>query len=386
MGLNIIFDATPFSFEKPTGAGRYLVNLLDSLGRIDRENNYFVFGFEKELPHMGTWPDNFTYQSIEQKRIFGPFAIEWATRSFVNKFSNQQSVDIYQSNLDPFTLKDRGVKTVCMLYDVMRLSPEFKTSTPQTPRTKIRTKMRYANAGKYDHILTISEYSKSQITNHLGIPENRITVTHLAAEKGFSPGDADEKTLKKYSVTRPFALFVGEFGRQKNENGLIEAFSMGLDKKSIPDDLALILVGDKSRMPENTIHLISKRKLENKVRLIGSVNEYDLVQLYRAALFFVLPSFSEGFGLPALEAMASGTPVIVSNVTSLPEVVGDAGVIVSPYSPEEIISAIGNMCLNENARAELIEKGIYRAKIFSYKSVAQKTLDAYRKVMQTGTS
>lgn len=380
MSLDVLFDATPFSLAKPTGAGRYIINLLDSLTKIDKENNYFVFGFEKELSLIQFWPENFTYRRIDKKNYLGPFAIEWARRSFVWRYCNERHFDVFQSNLDPFPLKDRRIKKVCMLYDVMRTSPEFTNFTPQTLRTKIRTKVRYSNAKKYDHILTISDYSKSQITLQLGISAKKITVTHLAAEKNFSPGDIDEKLLQKDLINRPFILFVGEFGRQKNEAGLIKAFSTGVEKHLIPDDMSLVLVGDKSRMPDRTKRLVHNIGREKRIRLVGTINEKELINLYRASSVFVLPSFVEGFGLPALEAMACGTPVIVSNVSSLPEVVGDAGLVVSPDSANEIIHSIARICSDEYLRNNLIEKGLKRAEEFSYKTVVLKTLEMYRQL------
>ena len=378
MSSVIFFDATPYWANKPTGAGRYVVNLLSQLSELDQTNRYRVFGFEDRLPQSDKWADNFKYEKISISNWMGPLAIEIARRRYAFKATAGFPTSILHCNLDPIPIYKSNVKTVLMLYDVMRINPDFQAHWRPSMRDRARTWLRYSKAKKCDALLTISDYSKNQIKEKLLVPPDKITVTRLGAEPKYKPGKADPKVLKSLGVKTPFILFVGEFGRQKNEGGLIKAFLSAIKKESMDKDISLVLVGDSQKLPDPLMFEIDKSSARDRIKLVGNVNEDELVSLYRSARLFVLPSFDEGFGLPALEAMSCGTPVIGSNAGSLPEIIGDAGELVNPNSIKEIEDAIVSFSLDEKKRRKLSGLGLKRSKMFSFKSVAEKTLEVYR--------
>ena len=378
MSLNILFDATPYTANHPSGAGRYVVSVLRELALADTINRYLVFGFEPTLPFADQWPQNFRYEKLALPRWLGPFARETARHRFVKRACKNEKVDLVQSNLDPLPVSQPGVKSVCMLYDVMRWGEAFLSQTPTSIRSRMRTRMRYSLAAKADHLLTISEFSKEQIVRTLGVSPDRITVTHLAADERFLPGTIDREVLEKMGIDKPYILFVGQFGRQKNEAGLIEAFSLAVELNLLPPKIELVLVGDLQFMSEPMQQWIDAQPMKKRIRLMGNVAEQELVHLYRGALLFALVSFEEGFGLPALEAMACGTPVLVSNVSSLPEIVQDAGLIVSPNDLGQIAKGLSRLYHDTLEGQRLSAMGLDRARSFSFKTVAQKTLNLYR--------
>lgn len=378
MALTIVFDATPFVKDRPSGAGRYVTNFLFAMGELDHENRYEIFGFEPEIPGMKSWPSNFEYHHLPLHGFLGPFAREFARRKFVAARCKVGDVDIVQSNLDPVHVPRNSAGTILMLYDVMRAGAPYKSFVKQSLRDRARTYMRYARAKLADHLLTISEYSKSEIVNLLDVPPEKITVTHLAAEDVFTPGEPIVDILNGLDVKPPFVLFVGEFGRQKNEVSLIRAFLTAAKNNRIPQNVSLVMVGNRANLPKDFAGMVGVHSQGKRVRFVGTVDEQSLATLYRSAMAFVLPSLVEGFGLPALEAMSCGCPVIVSNVSSLPEVVGDAGIVVNPESDDEIENALAKICSDKDLRSRLSKAGIVRARAFSFKTVAETTLKLYR--------
>jgi len=380
VGAVIFFDATPYSSIKPTGAGRYVTNILYHLSMIDKKNRYKVFGFEKDIPYQGKWGRNFTFDNISISSWMGPLAMEIARRRYVHKALQNSSNSILHCNLDPVPLTKANVKTVLMLYDVMRINPVFQAQWRPSLRDRARTWLRYSKAAKCHALLTISEYSKKQISEKLLIPPERITVTHLAAREDFSPGKGDWKLLKGLGIKKPFIIFVGEFGRQKNENNLIRAFLSAKNENELASDFSLVLVGNPNALPPDISKIVLGNGGKEDIIITGNVTDQQLVSLYREAMVFALPSFDEGFGLPTLEAMSCATPVIVGKAGSLPEIVGNSGRLVDPHSIEDIQKNMVELCQDKKKRDRLTQLGLKQVKNFSFNSAAKKTLDLYREL------
>ncbi len=222
---------------------------------------------------------------------------------------------------------------------------------------------------KAKKILTISQASKNAIISHYQLKPERVIVTY----PGFKMTKSKKKTnLKKYGVEGDFILFVGTLQPRKNLDKLIEAFSQLKDR-----NLKLVIVGKKGWLYEEIFAQVKKMDLEKRVIFTGYVPDEDLPVFYQKAKCFVLVSLYEGFGLPVLEAMAHGCPVVVSNVSSLPEVVGDAGILVDPKKTKEITQGIEKAI---EKRKELIEKGKQQAKKFSWEKTARETLKVIKEV------
>jgi len=185
--------------------------------------------------------------------------------------------------------------------------------------------------------------------------------------------------LRELQVNGPYILFVGLLKPHKNVHGLIRAFArLPVEKRSL---YQLVIAGKKDKSYPDFERLTMQLGLERKVVFTGYVSDLDLDALYTGATVFVLPSFNEGFGLPALEAMARGIPVVVSDRSSLPEVVGDAGLLVDPYDIQSIANAIEQLTADESLRRELGRRGRDRAQLFSARLFAKKHLEVYREVL-----
>jgi len=236
-------------------------------------------------------------------------------------------------------------------------------------------------AKRSHHIITVSENSKSEIIKYLNVSEEKISVIYGGYADIFKLESDDRLSSdvkRKYNITGNYLLYVGTLEPRKNLLGLIRAYAQSRAK----DDFILVLAGGKGWQYENIFKLVRELKLENRIIFTGYVPENDLPGLYQGATLFVYPSFYEGFGLPPLEAMACGLPVIVSHTTSLPEVVGDAGVYVDPNDVEQISFSIDTVLSDSELRQTLIQRGLERAKLFSWEKAAKETLKLYQKVVE----
>jgi glycosyltransferase involved in cell wall biosynthesis len=222
------------------------------------------------------------------------------------------------------------------------------------------------------HIITISEYSKDRIQQFYGISSNRITVIPNGVGRNFMGHDGDnyEEVRNAYNLgSKRYVLSVCSLEPRKNLKNLLDAWSR--INSEIDDDIWLLLAGAKgSPAVFNTLDI---KSVPERVQFLGHVSDAMLPSLYKHALLFIFISSYEGFGLPPLEAMASGTPLISSNTTSLPEVVGEAGLLVSPYDLDEIVDAMKKMITNGNLRNRLIDKGKQRAAGFTWDECARRT-------------
>jgi glycosyltransferase involved in cell wall biosynthesis len=215
----------------------------------------------------------------------------------------------------------------------------------------------------------------------LGVPEKKITVIHEAANPIYRPLDKKEAchiARKKYKIDRDFILFVSTIEPRKNLPGLLQAYRRLRDEYK--RDEILVLAGLNGWLWEEVYETVDALNLDDHVAFLGRVPSEDLVYLYNAARVFVHPSFYEGFGLPPLEAMNCGTPVIVSNTAALPEVVGDAGLMINPHDIDGLTVALWRMLTDEELRQNYIEKGLKRAKLFSWVQAAKQTLAVYHKI------
>jgi glycosyltransferase involved in cell wall biosynthesis len=229
-------------------------------------------------------------------------------------------------------------------------------------------------------ILTVSEASKRDILRFFNVAPEKIVVVYNAIDERFWKAPAEEdvtRVRERYQLDHGFVLYVGNIKPHKNLVRLIEAFDL-LRRQF--DEMKLLIIGDEiSKLPalRRAVHT---HKLHKHVRFLGYLPDETLAILYRLAAVFVFPSLYEGFGLPPLEAMACGTPVVTSNVSSLPEVTGDAAVLVDPYDVESIVAGIERVLTDPVLNAELRRKGVARARAFSWEQSVARTLQLYEEV------
>jgi glycosyltransferase involved in cell wall biosynthesis len=276
--------------------------------------------------------------------------------------------------IPPFRRNSRSVITIHDLNFL--LYPHFLT--PQSARYYGQIDQAVRNC---DHIIAVSESTKRDIIRLTGAPEDKITVVYEAAHPIYRPL-RDEQLLRqvkeRLGIDNDFILFVSTIEPRKNVRTLLMAYKQLLDNYHA--EVGLVLAGEKGWLFDEVFALVQELGLQERVRFPGRVSSEDLLGLYNAAQLLVHPAFYEGFGLPPLEAMACGTPVVVSNTSALPEVVGDAALLVDPTDEDSMAVAIWRLLSDKILRQQMIDKGLMRARRFSWKKAALETLDIYHRL------
>ena len=229
------------------------------------------------------------------------------------------------------------------------------------------------------HILTVSRFSAAEIAGAYRITPERITVTPLCVDEAFAPGEPEAAIDLPPAVATPYLLHVGDLHERRNLAMLVEALLAARRHFGALPALSLVLVGVDLGIAEGLRLLATRSGAADAVVYLGSVGEQQLRALYRDSIAFVYPSLYEGFGLPLLEAMSSGTPVIASSAAAIPEVVGDAGLLLDPLDRQAWTQAIVDVVNDEHRRARMRSAGLSRAAEFTWRRTATLTLDAYRR-------
>ncbi len=287
----------------------------------------------------------------------------------------REDLDLFHAQhiLPPFC----RCKTVTTIPDIAHEHfPEF-FSKFETLRSRLLIRR---SAQRADHIITVSEFSKKDIAKTYHINPNKITVTHEGAGADFFPRDKNacrEEVARKYGIQARFLLYVGRLQERKNLRRLLSAFAQ---VKKEGTEEKLVLVGNKDWMAVNVQAHAESLGLQDSVVFTGYVPSDDLPALYNAAEAFVYPSIFEGFGLPVIEAMACGLPVLTSYGSSLEEVAGVAAVLVDPWSHESIAQGLRTLLADASLRRRLGEAGRVRSASFSFKKAAEQTVGVYERV------
>ncbi len=351
------------------GIGQYILRLMQALAQIDREDEIVLFKSRKDKTAI-VRQSNFKLQSL------------W-TPSHHPFESRALSIELAPYRLDVLHSPDfippgfPRCPSVITVHDLAFL---------KYPRFLTRSSARYYGqvevaASRADHIIAVSQSTKRDTIQMLGVPEEKITVIYEAAHPLFAPISNEEPLARvraKFGLPRDFILFVSTIEPRKNIPTLLRAFKQLRARYKAP--ITLALAGNRGWLVEEVDAVVEELKLGDSIRFLGGVPNEELVYLYNAATCFILPSYYEGFGLPPLEAMACGTPVIVSKVASLPEVVGDAALLVEPEDVEGWCVAMMRVLDDENLRREMRAKGLKRAATFSWERAARETLAVYQKI------
>ena len=357
------------------GIGTYIRNLLRQLARIDRNTEYVLLCREPDLGIAAQLGPNFrgVVEPSPNYSLREQIHVPWILR--------REHPDVYHAPhyVLPPAVRCRSVVTI---HDCIHLM--FPQYLPNRAAYAYARASMWAAARRSDRILTVSEASKRDILHLFNVKPEKIVVVYNAIDEHFSATPSDEHVARireRYQLDHKFVLYVGNIKPHKNLVRLIEAFSR---LRRTHDDLKLLIIGDEiSKLPalRRAVH---SHKLHKHVRFLGYLKDDTLTVLYRLASVFVFPSLYEGFGLPPLEAMASGTPVVTSNVSSLPEVTGDAAVLVDPYDVESIEDGIRRILDDPRLAEELRLKGLARAREFSWERSVEKTRKVYREVADDG--
>jgi glycosyltransferase involved in cell wall biosynthesis len=373
--LRIAIDAHSVG-AKLGGNESYAINLIEALAQIDEVNDYtlYVTTTEARDRFHQRWPNFKVRTTLPHTPLIRiPLTLSAELR--------KHPVDVLhvQFTAPPFC----PCPVVVSIHD---LSFEHLPHTfHRRSRTQLRLTVRHS-AKRAARILTLSEHTRRDVIDTYKIDPSRITAIPLAAPRHFSRV-TDNRELQRvrhnYGIDGPYILSVGSIQPRKNLARLINAYASLRGKYAEAELPKLVLVGKHAWLYDETMRALAQTGLKESVILTGYVPESDLPALYSGALCFVYPSYFEGFGLPPLEAMKCGAPVIVGNQTSLPEVVGDAALTVDPYDVSSIAAAIDRLIKNSDLRGELSVKGRTRAETFDWRETARRTLQVYEQVGKT---
>lgn len=371
--MRIAIDAHSVG-AKLGGNESYAVNLIEALAEIDSANDYTIYVTTREAHDRfhQRW-SNFTVRSTlpHTPLIRIPLTLSAELRK------NPVDVLHVQFTAPPF----------CPCPSVVSIHDLSFEHLPRTFNARSRTQLRLTvrhSAKRAARILTLSEHTRQDLMKTYGIEAKRITAIPLAAPAHFGPID-DNRELQRvrhnYGIDGDYILSVGSIQPRKNLARLIKAYASLRGDHSAVKLPKLVLVGKCAWLYDETLRALEESGVKEAVVLTGYVPEKDLPALYSGALCFIYPSYFEGFGLPPLEAMKCGTPVIVGNKTSLPEVVGDAGLTVDPFDVEAIANGIKRLLHDSSLRQELSVKGKRRATEFDWRETARQTLRVYEEVV-----
>lgn len=367
------------------GVGTYIRNIVRTLGRLDHTTTYFLIGAPAKVKEIGPLPPNFhtiplngTERSIKCFRDF---------RSTVKRLECDL---VHVPNLFSFprALPCPYVMTVHDLLD--HLSRARRQTGFWGPLYFQSTKQVLRGASR---IFAVSNFTKIELEKLFGIQSSRIEVVYNAIDERFLHGHASpadrQLIAERYQVNYPFLLYAGRISPHKNVVRMIEAFSAlktELEKDHAYPDLKLIIIGDDVSGNPDLRRMVIRSGVQNDVRFLGFVPVEVLRIFYDAAKIFVFPSLYEGFGLPPLEAMAHGTPVVTSNVSSLPEVVGNAAVLVHPENVFEIMRALHRVLMDQRLREKMKERSYKQAAKFSWEKSVRRISQVYGEVLGDGSN
>ena len=384
MALRIAIDARRL---KDFGIGTYIRNLVQALARIDTQDVFILVAHQRDAHDLASLPKNFeivTYEHADTDLV--------AQAGFPMLLA-RLAADLYHIPLNavPVFMPKPYVVTI---HDMSSLLWERREGA----RNSVRLYRFRRGLLRADKVIAVSGATRRDIENLLGIPPERIRQIYNAPDPKFSehppPADARaagpdayqlerRRILERYQINYPFLLYAGNIRPQKNIPRLVEAFAVlrhDLESHPVYKDLRLIIIGDEISAHPAVRRTVIHGGVQHLVRFLGFVPFDTLRVFFESAAAFVFPSLYEGFGLPPLEAMATGTPVVTSNVSSLPEVVGDAAVTVNPENVFDIARGIRDVLLDEDLRRRLIRRGYEHIQKFSWQRTAEEVLETYREV------
>jgi glycosyltransferase involved in cell wall biosynthesis len=356
------------------GIGTYVRNLLRHLARIDRWSEYVVLCRQPDCATIAALGDNF--RAVPERAA--PYSVREQLSVPIDL--RRERVDLFHAPhyvLPPLT----RCRSVVTIHDCIHL--RFPQYLPNRMAYAYARGSLWVATHRSDRVLTVSEASKRDILRYFRIPDRKIDVIYNAIDERFGqapPPEEIERVRERYQLDGPFILYAGNIKPHKNLERLIEAFN-SLRGDGQFEHVRLLIIGDEISKYATLRRAVHRHKLHKFVRFFGFVPDETLACLYRLASLFVFPSLYEGFGLPPLEAMASGTPVVTSNVSSLPEVVGDAALLIDPYEPEALADAMRSVLSDPALRESLRERGLARAREFSWDRSIRRVREIYDEVM-----
>jgi glycosyltransferase involved in cell wall biosynthesis len=371
------------------GIGTYIRNMVQSLARIDSDNRYILAGRKEDLREFGELPSNF------RRAVFPRSDSGMLNQISFPLFLHRLKPDLSHVPLNaaPLLMPQPYIVTIHDMSSL--LFPEVQQPDTSSLRHQYRLFRFRRSLLRAQQIIAVSKTTQRNVEDLLSIPQGRIRQIYSAPDPRFlehshfassgSPAyeaweEERQRTLERYQINYPFLLYAGSVRPQKNIPRLVEAFAVlrnELENHPKYKDLRLIIIGDEMWKHPQVRRMVIQTRMEPFVRFFGFVPFDTLRVFYSAATAFVFPSLYEGFGMPPLEAMASGTPVVCSGTSALPEVVGDAAILVNPENVFDIARGIREALMDGDLRATLINRGHAQARTYHWDRTAREVLEVY---------
>ncbi|HVJ04315.1 MAG TPA: glycosyltransferase family 1 protein [Candidatus Saccharimonadales bacterium] len=362
------------------GLATYIRNVVRTLGNIDSVNEYFLVGAAARFEQLGALPENFHLLPLQNPEA------TFATYLEMHRVIASKEVDLIHLphvSWRPLMTNVPYVVTVHDLLDYM-----YRARTNNGMRRMLHSYMTRQVMHRAARIFAVSNFTKRDVGRYFNVKPEKIEVVYNALDETFLRGHStareQEMVRGRYQVDSPFLLYAGRISPHKNVARIIEAFSAlkaELAKEGAFPDLKLIIIGDEVSKNPDIRRAVIRSGMQHDVRFLGYVSIDVLRIFFDMAKVFVFPSLYEGFGLPPLEAMAHGTPVVASNTSALPEVVGNAALLVNPENVFEISRALQRVLTDQCLRERMKAAGIEQAQRFSWEASVRRMLDVYEQVV-----
>lgn len=358
------------------GIGHYTAYLVDHLLTIDTENTYVLF-FDHRVK------DTSRFEAAKNVRVkhfpfskYKKFLPMTYSHAVVPRIIQRERLDVFHApaNILPLAYRRPSVITIHDL--AIYKEPAW------FPRQVLSTNLLVPQSVNHaDRIIAVSESTAVDLEILFNVARRKITVIHEGVEQFTSARGAAARVKKKFRITKPYFLFVGTLEPRKNVIRLVQAYARFVRREGdVAKETELLIAGGKGYRYKDILKMVRAVKMNRKVRFLGYVSHEEKVELLKGATAFIFPSLYEGFGLPVLEAMQVGTPVISSDTSSLTEIVGRAGIVVNPEDVAGMTRAMGQLTVNKKLARELSRRGKAKAKHFTWEKTARETLTVYQKV------
>jgi len=373
----------------PGGVINYTIHIINNLLEVDSYNKYFIYCRNEVPDQIRVLSPKVTFRTIKSENRKLLQLITLPVVALTDRLDliffpfNSSSIFFYCKSV--VTIHDLHPYVIPKRFAIQHSSQVHGSSLSSLVNKLYWKKMLKVASKRADRIIAVSNSTKKDIEEIFHIPDEKIDVVYEGVDRrNFNLND-DSGDLacfrKKYNLPSPYILCVGTHG-YKNIEGALKAFNIAKKKYKFP--LNLVITGSKRTISSEVYKLVKELYLEQDVIFTGWFPDKDLKFLYRCAKMLLFPSFYEGFGLPVLEAFSSGTPVVTSKMGSLPEVAGDAALLVDPNNIEEIATSILDILTDDDLREMLQQKGLKRVKKFSWKHTAEMTLEAFYRTCERG--